>query len=89
MKERIGSMDKQVGLWAVVVVKWSARLQANILPTELQPLIHYHFKQFATFKKMRHPWPLLFYFCLFKHTIQILQQIGMRENVHPVYSAGI
>ena len=29
------------------------------------------------------------YFRHFKHTLHILQQIGMRKNVHPVYGAGI
>ena len=35
--------------------------------------------------------PGLFLICfrLFKHTLQILQQIGMWKNVHPVYGAGI
>ena len=29
------------------------------------------------------------YFCLFKHRLPILQEIGMWKNVHPVNSAGI
>ena len=30
-----------------------------------------------------------FIFLFFKHTLQILQQIDMLKNVHPVYGAGI
>ena len=33
--------------------------------------------------------PLFNLFCLFKHTLQILQQIHLWKNVHPVYGAGI
>ena len=35
------------------------------------------------------PASLSFIFVFFKHTLQILQQIGMWKNVHPVYGAGI
>ena len=38
--------------------------------------------------KMGQPQPLLIYICLFKHTLQFLQQINVK-NVHPVSSTGI
>ena len=38
---------------------------------------------------MGQPRPLFNFFRLFKHTLQILQQIGICKNVDPVYGAGI
>ena len=40
-------------------------------------------------KKMGQPDLFLIYFRLFKHTLQIWQQICMWKNVHPVYGDGI
>ena len=39
-------------------------------------------------KKLGQPRPLFIYFRRFKHTLQILQQINVK-NVHPVYGVGI
>ena len=45
--------------------------------------------QIALFFKWANPGLFFVYFHLFKHTLQILQRIGMCKNVHLVYSAGI
>ena len=46
-------------------------------------------KNWKFVKKWANPGLFLIYFCLFKLTLQILQQIGMWKNVHPVYRTGI
>ena len=51
-------------------------------------LVDYHPTLFF-FKKWTNPDLFFVYFRLLKHTLQILQQIGMWKNVHPEYSAGI
>ena len=40
-------------------------------------------------KKWANPGLFFIYFCLFKHPLQILQQIGKWKNLHLVYDAGI
>ena len=42
-----------------------------------------------SFLKWANPRIFFIYFHLLKYTLQIVQQIGMWKNVHPVYGAGI
>ena len=55
-----------------------------------RPLCHLGHNQCPLFLfKMGQPCPLIHFFCLFKLTLQILEQIGLLKDVHPVYCAVI
>ena len=69
-----------VGRTTPVIITYQLDLQLRRAPSKIHV---------SNFFKWANPGLFLIYFCLFKQTLQILHQIGMWKNDHPVYGARI
>ena len=85
----ISTLDSSDGM-SCLCCTWSDHLlNRRSIRWESRRLGRKNYEKTSFYKKWAIPGLFFIYFCLFKHTLQILQQTGMWRNVHPLYGARI